>query len=133
VKIHAGLSDKVISLGNTSIRRDWGYAPLFVDAMWRILQHSTPEDFLICSGNVMSLDNLVNSVFDKLSIDKEQYLRIDASLFRPSELNEIYGDNAKAKKELNWDYSLSNEGLIDCLIEDERHFISWKQQNNLPV
>ena len=109
-----------------AIQRDWGYAPKYVEAMWKILQHSVAEDFLICSGNVMSLTDLVTIVMRKLDLDAEKHLTIDQNLFRPVDLEVIYGDNTKAKKILNWDYNISNEELIDLLIADEYTFIEWE-------
>jgi len=133
VKVSMDLCDTTLQLGNTFVQRDWGYAPKFVEAMWLIMQHNKSEDFLICSGNVMSLANLLDIVFDKLDLDKEKHVSIDASLFRPKELEVIYGDNKKAKNILGWDYDLSNEALIDNLINDERNFIQWKLTNNIAL
>lgn len=125
-KIKMGLNKNPILLGNTSIKRDWGYAPKYVEAMWLILQHNKPDDFLVCSGNVISLDNLIDLIFKKLDLNKEELIKIDKSLFRPVDLDIIYGDNKKAKEELNWNYNLSNEDLVSQLIEDEYKFIEWE-------
>ena len=129
VRIKLGLSDLPILVGNTSIRRDWGYAPKYVDAMWRILQHETADDFLICSGNVMSLEDLITMVMGNLDLDIEKYIKVDPELFRPVDLEEIYGDNTKAKELLNWEYNMSNEQLVDALILDEYHHIEWEKKN----
>lgn len=133
VRIHLGLTEEVLSLGNTSIRRDWGYAPLYIEAMYRILQQTTPDDFLICSGNVMSLEELISYVCQELALDKEKYIRVDPRLFRPNELNEIYGDPTKAKSILKWKYDLTNLQLIQQLIRDEMDLINWtsNQPNGL--
>lgn len=128
VKIKLGLSELPIFVGNTSIKRDWGYAPKYVEAMWKILQHHTAEDFLICSGNVMSLTDLISMVMKNLDLDIEKYIKVDPKLFRPVDLEEIYGDNTKAKKLLNWEYNMSNQQLIDTLITDEYHFIEWESK-----
>ena len=125
-KIKMGLNKNPILLGNTSIKRDWGYAPKYVEAMWLILQHNKPDDFLVCSGNVISLDNLIDLIFKKLDLNKEELIKIDKSLFRPVDLDIIFGDNKKAKEELNWNYNLSNEDLVSQLIEDEYKFIEWE-------
>ena len=130
VKIKLGLVNKPITLGNLDIQRDWGYAPDYVNAMWMILQQDEPSDFLICSGNVMSLNELVENVFDYLGLDHEKYIVQDESLFRPNELEIIYGDNSKAKSQLGWDYNLSNKELIELLIEDEYKFIEWEQRDS---
>jgi GDPmannose 4,6-dehydratase len=128
LKIKLGLRTEPISVGNTSIKRDWGYAPSYVEAMWKILQIDEPGDFLICSGNIMSLDALIDEVMAQLDLDKEKYITVDEKLFRPVDLEEIYGDNTKAKNVLQWDYNLSNEELIRHLIEDEKDFIAWEER-----
>jgi GDPmannose 4,6-dehydratase len=128
LKIKLGSSKEPIPVGNTNIKRDWGYAPRYVEAMWKILQVDEPGDFLICSGNIMSLDGLIDEVMAQLDLDKEKYITIDKKLFRPVDLEEIYGDNTKAKNVLQWDYNLSNKELITHLIEDEKDFIAWEER-----
>ena len=122
-----GTYDGVLKLGNLNIQRDWGYAPDYVYAMWLIMQYKEPGDFLVCSGNVWSLKDLVAYVFKHLDLDFEKYVKIDETLFRPTDLEVIYGDNQKAKKLLDWEYNLSNEELIHKLIEDEFKFIEWQE------
>ena len=126
VKIKLGIETQPLNLGNVDIKRDWGYAPEYVYAMWLIMQYKRPEDFLICSGNVISLYDLVTYVFKVLKLDLQQYLAIDETLFRPRDLDVMYGDNFKAKDLLGWEYDLTNEGLIEKLIEDEFKFIEWE-------
>jgi GDPmannose 4,6-dehydratase len=128
VKLKMGLAKEPLSLGNLQIKRDWGYAPDYVYAMWLILQNKEPGDFLICSGNVWSLRELVSKVFENLALDMDHYVKHDGSLLRPVDLEIIYGDNSKAKELLGWDYNLSNEDLIGKLIEEEARFIEWELQ-----
>lgn len=126
IKIKKGLHKGPLVLGNLEVRRDWGYAPEYVKAMWLILQQKTPGDFLICSGNVMALKDLVNAVFDSLGLDTSKHLQQDPALLRPVDLEIIYGDNTKAKEQLGWDYNISNEELIQKLISEEEKFIEWE-------
>jgi GDPmannose 4,6-dehydratase len=126
VKIKLQWTDQPLTVGNTTIRRDWGYAPYYVAAMHRILQHHSADDFLVCSGNVMSLDDLIDKACNRLGLDKERYVKTDPALYRPNELFEIYGDPSKARQELGWKYELSNDELIAKLIEDEMDFIRWE-------
>ena len=128
IKLKLGLKNDKISLGNTGIQRDWGYAPKYVEAMCKILQHDVADDFLICSGNVMSLDTLSDYVMNELDLSREEHVYIDPMLFRPVDLEVIYGDNTKAKNVLNWDYNISNAELISRLIKDEYHYIEWEQR-----
>lgn len=129
VKIHLHGTDQPLSVGNTAIRRDWGYAPFYVEAMHKILQHKVADDFLVCSGNVMSLGDLIDKACSRLALDRERYVKTDPALYRPSELFEIYGDPSKARQELGWKYDLSNDELIAKLIEDEMDFIRWESDN----
>ncbi len=126
VKIKKGLYQGPLVLGNLNVKRDWGYAPEYVKAMWLILQQKTPGDFLICSGNVMALKDLVDNVFKALNLDTSVHLKQDPSLLRPVDLEIIYGDNTKAKEKLGWYYDISNEQLIQKLIAEEEKFIDWE-------
>ena len=126
VKIKKRLHAGPLVLGNVAVKRDWGYAPEYVKAMWLMLQQNEPGDFLICSGNVMSLKDLVSTVFEILDLDISAHLRQDPSLLRPVDLQIIYGDNSKAKQELGWDYDITNDELIRKLISDEEKFIEWE-------
>ncbi len=129
VKIAMGLHKDPLHLGNLNIQRDWGYAPEYVKAMWLILQQEKASDFLICSGNSMSLKTVVEFVFKYLNISIEKYLIQDDSLLRLRDLDVIYGDNSKAKSLLNWNYDMTNENLLMRLIEDEYIFIKWQNSS----
>ena len=119
-----------LELGNLTVQRDWGYAPKFVEAMWLMLQQDEFNEYLICSGQVTSLESIVKEVFEKLDIDFDKHVRIETTLMRNLELDIIYGDNSKAKNELGWDYNLSLDQLIETLIEDEKNYLDWKSKNN---
>ena len=121
-----GLQRSPIKVGNLSIQRDWGYAPAYVEAMWRILQANTAEDFLICSGKVTSLQSLIEMILAKLGLEYETTIQIDQELFRPVDLGISYGDNTKAKHLLGWEYEMDTNHLIDQLITDETRFIEWE-------
>ncbi len=126
VKIKKGVHPGPLVLGNLEVKRDWGYAPEYVKAMWLILQQKIPGDFLICSGNVMALKDLVNKVFKILNLDIGVHLKQDPSLLRPVDLEIIYGDNTKAKEQLGWNYNISNDELIKRLVVEEEKFIDWE-------
>lgn len=114
--IHARLQESV-SFGNLEAKRDIGYAPEYVKAMWAMLQQPVPYDFLICSGQSVSLRQLVEHVFHRLKIDLNR-IHIDPSLFRPSDIPDIYGSNERAKKELNWDYHLTAFDVMDLILDE---------------
>ncbi len=126
VKIKKGLHPGPLVLGNLEVKRDWGYAPEYVKAMWLILQQQAPGDFLICSGNVMALKDMIEEVFKTLNLDTNVHLKQDSALLRPVDLEIIYGDNTKAKEQLGWQYNISNKELIKKLIEEEEKFIDWE-------
>jgi GDPmannose 4,6-dehydratase len=119
----------ILTLGNISIVRDWGYAPFYVDAMWRMMQQDKLDDYLICSGNPISLNNLVKLVFEQLNLDMKQYVKIDNALLRSLDLEIIYGDNSKAKRELQWVYTLTPELLVKELIKDEMTLLKWESNS----
>lgn len=117
-------------LGNLAIIRDWGYAPYYVEAMWKMVQCDKMSDYLICSGVPCSLQTFVQKVFNRLGLNAHDHLRIDSSLLRSLDLEVIYGDNTKAKRQLQWEYDLTPDDLIAKLIEDEVEFSQWADQHN---
>jgi len=116
IKVKKGLR-KNVTVGNLSVSRDFGYAPDYVEAMWRMLQTSKPNDYIISSGESIKLRNIVEYVFDKLKIDSTKIV-VDEKLFRPGEIQEIYGDSSKAKNELGWNYTKDFFEVLDMLIVD---------------
>lgn len=109
---------EVLKVGNIDIKRDFGYAPKYVEAMYLMLQQNQPSDFLICSGQSVSLREIIHYIFDKLSISKDLCV-IDPTFYRPSDIEDIYGINEKAKKELNWNYQLNFFNVLDILLDEE--------------
>ena len=117
ISIKNGKLDKLI-VGNLNVKRDFGYAPKYVEAMWKILQSNKADDFIICSGKSILLKDIVEYVFEKLGLDKNLIVE-NRDFFRPNEIEEIYGDNSKAKKDLNWEYDFSFFDVLDILIDEE--------------
>jgi GDPmannose 4,6-dehydratase len=109
---------ETLHLGNLKAKRDFGYSPDYVRAMWLMLQEEEPEDFIICSGKSYSLKEIVKYVFKSLDININK-LKIDKELFRPVDIPDIYGDNAKAKEKLGWEYEKDFLEVLDILIEKE--------------
>lgn len=110
---------KTLTVGNIDVKRDFGFAPDYVRAMWLSMQHPTAEDYLICSGHSVHLREIIMYVFDRLNISNDKLVE-DPELFRPTDIKDIYGDNTKAKKELNWQYDKSFFDVLDILIEEEK-------------
>lgn len=117
IKISKGQAN-MLEVGNIDIKRDFGWAPRYVEAMHLMLQQDKPEDFLICSNESITLRSIVEFVFNYFNIDNDRIV-VNKSLFRPTEILDIYGDNSKAKKELGWNYSISFFDVLKTLIEEE--------------
>jgi GDPmannose 4,6-dehydratase len=116
-------TDWNLEVGNIDVKRDFGYSPKYVEAMWLLLQQEVPKDFIICSGRSISLREIIEYVFNKLRIPLDR-LKISKELYRPSEINDIYGDNSDAKNILKWEYNTSFYEVLDSLIEEEIQFIN---------
>lgn len=118
LQIKSGAKD-FIRLGNIDVKRDFGYSPEYVKAMWLMMQVERASYYIICSGRSISLRDIVYHVFDRLGLDRSRVLA-DSIAPRPNDICDLYGDNAKARIELGWDYSMSFESVLDLLIEEER-------------
>ena len=100
-RIAAGLDD-TLYLGNLEATRDWGYAPEYVDAMWRMLQQEKPDDYVVATGTSYSVGQFVEMAFGHAGLDWERHVRFDDRYLRPSEVDALVGDAAKATRELGW-------------------------------
>jgi GDPmannose 4,6-dehydratase len=100
-RIKLGLQDKLY-LGNLDAKRDWGYAGDYVEAMWLIMQYDKPDDFVIATGENHSVREFLDEVFGYLGLDWHKYVEVDQQYFRPSEVDTLQGDAAKARKLLGW-------------------------------
>ena len=116
--IARGSSEK-LRLGNTSIQRDWGWAPEYVEAMWRMLQQPTAEDFVIATGETHSLLDFVHTAFRAVGKDPAQHLELDNAMLRPSEILLSLADTAKATRVLQWTAKHKMAGVIDLLLASE--------------
>ena len=117
IKISRGEQENLV-VGNIDIKRDFGYAPKYVEAIHKIMEHNKADDFIICSGKSVSLREIVEYTFKKFNIDISK-LEISDTFFRPDDIVNNFGDNSKAKKELNWNYNHSFFEVLDLLIEEE--------------
>jgi GDPmannose 4,6-dehydratase len=118
IKISKGLQPS-LKVGNINISRDFGYAPQYVKAMFLMVQKEVPSDYLICSGDTITLKEIIYYIFDKLKISASK-CEIDSNLYRPAEIQNMFGNNSKAKFELGWDYDLSIYQTLDLLLEEEQ-------------
>jgi GDPmannose 4,6-dehydratase len=114
--IKLGLQEELL-LGNLDARRDWGYAPEYVEAMWLMLQRDTPGDYVIATGLSHSVRDLVEAAFDHVGLDPWSHVRTDPTFFRPSEVDNLIGDSSKAKRELGWEPRTSFEELVQLMVD----------------
>ncbi len=121
VRISRGSRER-LKLGNMEIQRDWGFAPEYVKAMWLMLQQDEPDDYVIATGEAHRLQEFVELVFSQTGLDWKEHVTIDEALYRPSEIDMLYGNPAKAKTKIGWDYTLSFETLIERLVEEELRY-----------
>jgi GDPmannose 4,6-dehydratase len=117
-RIKVGLQEKLY-LGNLDAKRDWGYAKDYVEAMWLILQHSEPEDFVIATGETYTIRQFLTFVFEQLGMDWEKYVEIDPRYFRPAEVDLLLGDPSKAKEKLGWIPKTSCQELARIMVEHD--------------
>jgi GDPmannose 4,6-dehydratase len=115
-RIKAGLQDKLF-LGNLDARRDWGYAPDYVEAMWLMLEADEPEDFVIATGTTHSVREFVEAAFEHAGLDWEPHVEIDPRYFRPAEVDELLGDASKAAERLGWGARVSFEELVKIMVD----------------
>lgn len=114
-KIHAGL-EKELVLGDINPSRDWGYAPEYVEGMWKILQQKTPADYVLATGQSHSVAAFVKEAFDVVGLNWEDYVKTDKKFTRPVEVNFLRGNNSKAKKELNWEPKTTFKELVEIMV-----------------
>ena len=106
-------------LGNLDARRDWGYAPEYVEAMWRMLQQPEPDDYVISTGETHTVRELCEVAFSLAGLDWERYVRIDAKYLRPTEVEELCGDASKARLRLGWEPQVRFAELVKIMLESD--------------
>ena len=117
-RISRGLQTEVF-LGNLEARRDWGYAPEYVLAMWKILQTDTPDDFVIGSGTDVSVKEFLEMAFQYVGLDWEKYVRFDNRYLRPTEVDTLVADASKAKNDLEWQAFVGPSELAKIMVDHD--------------
>lgn len=108
-----------LTLGNVAIKRDWGWAPEFVDAMWRMLQQSTASDFVIATGESHTLEEFAATAFEQVGLDWRQHTDVSQALWRPSDLAEGLGDASRAREVLGWSATYVMRDVVKAMVEAE--------------
>ena len=117
-RIKKGLQKK-IKLGNLKAKRDWGHAKDYVEAMWLMLQHKSPDDFVIGTGNEHTVEDFAKKAFSHVGLNYKDHIEIDKKLMRPAEVDTLLADSSKAKKILKWEPRISFDELIANMVEHD--------------
>jgi len=117
-RIVAGKQDN-LKLGDITAKRDWGYAPEYVDAMWRMMQQNAPQDYVIGTGDELSVGEFCKLAFDCVNLDWKDYVKFDESNVRPSEVYTLRADPSKAKAELDWSPRVRVHDLIKIMVDHD--------------
>jgi len=112
-----------LDLGNLAARRDWGYAPEFVDGMWRMLQADEPDDFVLGTGTSYSVEDFVTHAFEAVQLNWRDYVIFDSANLRPSEVDNLVADASKAEKQLGWKATTTTPELATIMVEADLEFV----------
>ena len=104
-------------MGNLNAKRDWGYAPEYVETMWKIVNNTTPEDIVIGTGENHTVKEFVKEAFDYVGLDWERYVKIDPRYFRPTEVEELVADSSKANKIIGWKRTIKFKELVKIIVD----------------
>lgn len=117
-RIKLGLQHNLY-LGNLDAQRDWGFAGDYVQAMWQMLQQQEPDDYVIATGEIHTVRELLGLAFGHLGLEWQKYVEIDSRYYRPTEVDLLIGDASKAKKRLGWEPKVSFKELISMMVESD--------------
>ena len=118
-RIKEGLQSR-LHLGNLDSKRDWGFAGDYVEAMWRMLQHDEPDDFVVATGSAHSIRDLLVAAFGYLELAWEEFVEFDPRYLRPTEVDHLEGDSSKARSVLGWEPKVGFEELVRMMVDHDR-------------
>ena len=121
-RIKAGL-DKKLYLGNLEAKRDWGYAPEYVEAMWLMLQQDEPDDYVIATGTNHSVKDFLDEAFGYAGLDWHEHVEIDPKYFRPTEVDLLVGKAEKAKRKLGWFPKTDFKQLVRLMVDADQEIL----------
>jgi GDPmannose 4,6-dehydratase len=131
-RIKLGLSDN-LKLGNLDAKRDWGYAPEYVEAMWMMLQEDKPDDFVIATGETHSIRELLQTAFDCAGLNWQRYVQFDKELVRPAEVDILQGDSSKAARMLGWRPRTTFKKLVEIMVEADLRRLPEHKDGRVPT
>ncbi len=129
-RIRAGLQQRLY-LGNLDAKRDWGYAPEYVDAMWRMMQLDKPDDYVVATGETHTVREFVQTAFDYVGLDWEKYVEIDQKYFRPNEVDLLLGDASKAERAFGWRPKVRLDGLVKLMVDADTKLLDDQMEGRL--
>ena len=128
--IKFGLQKKLY-MGNLEARRDWGYAPEYAEAMWRMLQQDSPDDFAIGTGEMHTVREFIEQAFARAGLDWKEYVEIDPRYFRPAEVDALQADPSKARRVLGWEPKVTFHELVRLMVDAELDDLRHRQSGVL--
>ena len=129
-RIQAGLQEKLY-MGNLDAVRDWGYAPEYVEGMWRMLQHPEPQDYVLATGTAYSVRDFVQMAFEHLGLDWQEYVAYDERYERPSEVDALIGDYGKARQDLGWEPKVLTPELVTIMVDADVKLLDDERSGRL--
>jgi len=131
-KIALGLS-RELRLGNLKAKRDWGYAPEYIEAMWLMMQEKEPDDFVIATREAHSVQEFVEKAFNFVGLDWQEYVKVDKRFFRPLDVPCLVGDYSKAEKKLGWKPRVKFDKLVKIMVREElNRWERWLKGERFP-
>ena len=131
-KIALGLS-KELRLGNLKARRDWGYTPDYIEAIWLMVQQEEPDDYVIATGETHSVQEFAEKAFDVVGLDWQEYVKVDKRFFRPLDVPCLMGDYSKAKRKIGWEPRVKFDELVKIMVkEDLKRWEKWLNGEKFP-
>jgi GDPmannose 4,6-dehydratase len=129
-RIRAGLQDKLY-LGNLDAVRDWGFAPEYVEGMWRMLQHPVPQDYVLATGTAHTVRDFAQLAFEHVGLEWQSYVAYDERYERPTEVDALIGDNSKAKSVLGWEPAVRTPELVRLMVDADVKLLDDERSGRL--
>src|SRR3989337_2910932 len=131
-KIALGLAKELL-LGNLDAKRDWGYAPDYVEAMWLVLQQKEPDDYVIATNEAHSVKEFAEKAFDVVGLDWQEHVKLDKKFLRPVDVHSLCGDYSKAREQFGWKPKIKFDQLVKLMMqEDMKRWERWQNGERLP-
>jgi GDPmannose 4,6-dehydratase len=131
-KIALGLEQE-LRLGNLEAKRDWGYAPEYVESMWLMLQQEVPDDYVIATNEAHSVREFAERAFDIVNLDWKKHVKVDEMFLRPLDVSSLQGDYSKAKEKIGWEPKVKFDELVEIMVkEDLSRWERWQKGERFP-